>query len=106
MPKEFDGYALIVGKNGHKLAPGSDEPPSIMGSRGRVTAKNAPMIDLAQFLSTELKATVVDRTGLKGGYTFSFSLPAPDDPSEHHSWLHEFRTSPSSASRGRQSEKS
>jgi uncharacterized protein (TIGR03435 family) len=80
-PKEFNGYALTVGKNGHKLVPGADEPSTLMGSFGRVSMKNSPMVRLAQFLSTTLKAPVMDRTGLKGVYTFSFSQPAPNDPS-------------------------
>jgi len=81
VPKELSGYALTVGKNGHKMKPGFGEIPNIWAHDYRMSAKNTPMSGLAWLLSTTLRAPVVDQTGLKGGYAFSFSQPTPFDPS-------------------------
>jgi uncharacterized protein (TIGR03435 family) len=80
VPKEVNGYALKVAKSGHKMKPGSGEVQNFTAGE-RMSATNVPMSGLARLLSTTLRVAVVDQTGLKGGYAFSFSRPTPNDPS-------------------------
>lgn len=81
VPKEVKGYALTVARNGHKLTPGAGEMKNLFSGERQMSAKNASTAELARFLSTLLRAPVVDRTGLSGGYAFRFSQPAENDPS-------------------------
>jgi uncharacterized protein (TIGR03435 family) len=76
--KEMPIYALVVGKNGPKLAacePGSQN--SLMMSRGKIEGKNMKMVDLARILTNPLGRTVVDKTGLTGDYDFTVAW-SPD----------------------------
>ena len=89
--KEIQGYALVVARNGPKLAEsaGGDERIQITGGArdtngrflggGRAKAQNATMLMLADSLTRNLGVPVVDRTGLSGRYDFSMEW-TPDAP--------------------------
>lgn len=83
-PKELTVYALVVGKGGPKLrAAGSPRPQGeihgsfLMGA----TLKDAPVTELAKFLSGHFNRTVLDQTGLTGRYDIEFDVRLPDDRS-------------------------
>jgi uncharacterized protein (TIGR03435 family) len=80
VPKQVNGFALTVAKGGPKLKPGKGDFEGFTAGE-RMSASNASMSGLARMLSTTLRAPVLDQTGLKGGYAFSYSRPAPNDPS-------------------------
>ena len=61
------------------IKPGGDETPSLRGGRGKVVATNVTIAQLVANLQRELHATVIDETGLSGGYSFSLEWD-PDDP--------------------------
>jgi bla regulator protein BlaR1 len=69
-------YALVQAKGGHKLSPPSaDIPGPIFGMSGgasgpRITARNATIKMLIDFLSWQLDHSVIDDTGLIGQYDF------------------------------------
>jgi uncharacterized protein (TIGR03435 family) len=69
-------YALVQAKGGHKLSPPSaDLPGPILGVSGGVsgpliTARNATIKMLIDFLSGQLDHLVIDDTGLTGQYDF------------------------------------
>jgi uncharacterized protein (TIGR03435 family) len=70
--KEMPIYALVVAKNGPKLAasePGSQN--SLMMGRGKLEGKNMKISALAKILTNPLGRTVVDKTGLTGDYNFT-----------------------------------
>lgn len=79
------GYALVIGRNGPKLPPPTDDP-SVLFSRtpsGNRTLK-APNLSMSRFasaLSTALGATVVDKTGIEGQFDVSFEW-TPDPSSQ------------------------
>ena len=80
---EKQGYALVVAKNGAKISAAVDDP-RIMFSRtpsGDMTLK-APGVTMAQLagaLSMQLRAMVVDKTGMEGKFDVSFQW-TPDQP--------------------------
>jgi uncharacterized protein (TIGR03435 family) len=89
--KVFQVYSLVLAKNGPKLTAhtGAGES-SIIGrdESGRISknATNATTARLANTLSAELDRTVIDNTGLKGGYDFHLEwapnpTPDSDEPS-------------------------
>jgi uncharacterized protein (TIGR03435 family) len=80
VPKQVSGFALTVAKDGPKLKPGKGDFEGFTAGE-RMSASNASMGGLARMLSTTLRAPVLDQTGLKGGYAFSYSRPTPNDPS-------------------------
>jgi len=70
------GYALVIAKNGPKLREASGvggvEGQWGGNAQGLLSFRKAPMATLAEFLSDSLGCTVVDHTGLKGDYNFTF----------------------------------
>lgn len=82
-PKELMVYALVVARGGPKLRPArspKQEPLSkaiLMGT----DEIDAPVEDLARFLSSFLRRTVVDATGLTGRYDISLHVPLPEQDS-------------------------
>ena len=70
------GYALVIAKNGPKLreASGVEGVEGQWGSnaQGLLSFRRTPLATLAEFLSDSLGCTVVDHTGLKGKYNFTF----------------------------------
>jgi uncharacterized protein (TIGR03435 family) len=83
--KDRSGYALVVGKNGAKLPPPSDDP-SILFSRtptGDITLKapNVSMTQLADALMFRIGVPVVNKTGIEGKYDASMQFtPDPSMP--------------------------
>ena len=69
-------YALVIAKGGSKLKP-SKERRGLMAGRGQMTGTGASLEMLAHLLSNFTGRTVVDRTGLDGGYDFKLEW-APD----------------------------
>ena len=69
--KEMSIYALVVGKNGHKLTPAQAQAGQrgmmTMG-RGALNANGIGMPQFAQMLSQQLGQTVLDKTGLSGEF--------------------------------------
>jgi len=74
--KALPGYALVIAKNGPKLpeASGIEGVEGQWGgnAQGLLSFRRAPMATLAEFLSDRLGCVVVDHTGLKGDYNFTF----------------------------------
>jgi uncharacterized protein (TIGR03435 family) len=82
--REVSGYALVVAKNGPKMAVAKpDEEASLpggnQGGNMRLKATNVRMEVLAQVLSDGGRL-VVDKTGLAGGYDFELHWALADDP--------------------------
>ena len=79
--RELPVYALVPAKGGHKLSPpSSDKPGPMLGFVGsRVTAFNAPVKMLTDFLSVQVGRPVADDTGLSGQYDFKLEW-TPDAP--------------------------
>lgn len=104
--RELPVYALVVGKNGHKLhlseiqpntdgtpakSPGAGDPaaPGGAGSakpagammrmgRGQLDAQMTPIAALANMLAQQLGRPVIDKTDLKGSYDFKLEW-TPDE---------------------------
>lgn len=69
--KELPIYALVIGKNGIKMRESAGDPQQrrmIRMGRGSVNGQQMSMDMLAMQLSNQLGRTVIDKTGLKGGY--------------------------------------
>lgn len=66
------GYVLAVDKKGHTMTAATNSAPRQLRQVGRweLRAEAVEMSTLARFLSVHLQATVEDRTGLEGGFTF------------------------------------
>lgn len=85
--KEMQLYSLTVSKSGPKIRAhtGEEEPSTHEVSHGPgktgMTAINSTMADLARILNRELNRTVVDNTGLKGGYDLTLEW-APNPSSD------------------------
>jgi uncharacterized protein (TIGR03435 family) len=83
VPKEIPVYALVVSKNGSKLAvakpnvDGKIEKTMQVTGRYTLTATGLTTDDFFQFLSEVSGRYVVNRTGLTGAYDFTLSC-APD----------------------------
>jgi uncharacterized protein (TIGR03435 family) len=73
-------YAMVVGKNGHKLHPAEGDGDEDLKPTGQMTgeAHNLTMARLCELLSMPfnqlLHTPVVDMTGLKGKWNFSVNL--------------------------------
>lgn len=69
-------FALVESKGGHKLKQSEDGDGQIQSVRGKfaLTGHHATLYELAMFLSDPLRTPVVDMTGLKGGYDFTFDI--------------------------------
>jgi uncharacterized protein (TIGR03435 family) len=86
--KEMSAYALVVGKNGSKLKENAAQLRGWMQwGRGHLKGTHVDMRFLCVHLSRQVDRTVVDETGLTGGYDFELNwVPAigparlPADP--------------------------
>jgi uncharacterized protein (TIGR03435 family) len=78
--KEVKGYSLMVGKDGVKLKPGEGQEGLRVVDGKKMITTNTSLNVLARELSVRLRAPVIDRTGLPGGYAFTLSLPSDNDP--------------------------
>jgi uncharacterized protein (TIGR03435 family) len=85
--KEVSGYALVVGKNGHRLHVAESDQPEMMLGRSpasgqrTLNAKRAKMSDLTSILADLLGKPVEDKTGLEGVFDFVMEW-TPDSVSE------------------------
>ena len=77
--RNMAAYELVVDANGPKLGESKDVH-TMRVDRGALNSEGIPILLLAQQLSMRLGKPVVDRTGLKGHY--SFNLHWTPDPSE------------------------
>ena len=78
--KEMPIYALVVGKNGHKMTASNPEAqgPMIRMGRGQLNGNKIPLAMLAQQIAQQLGRTVIDKTGLKGEFDISLEwTPEP-----------------------------
>lgn len=80
-PRELTVYALVVAKGGSKLLPPGSPRQEFPGGTVFMGAdmRDAPVTDLARFLSSVLHRTVVDGTGLAGRYDISLHVSIPED---------------------------
>jgi uncharacterized protein (TIGR03435 family) len=70
--KEMSVFALLVGKNGHKLKESEgDGPPIMQSNKMLMVCQRVPISQLCELLSGSLPMPVVDLTELKGRYDFS-----------------------------------
>ncbi len=69
---EVSGFALILGKEGPRLARSAPDAigPNITTGIGQIQAGKVKMNDLARVLSDQLGQAVVDETGLTADYDF------------------------------------
>ncbi len=73
-PKTMRAFTLVVAKGGPKLTAAQvDTQPGVKG-RLKWIATAYSMADLANFLSDNTDAPVVDETGIKGRYDFTIDL--------------------------------
>jgi len=56
-----------------RLTPGGEATPSINSTSGKVHATNVPISQIISNLEKQLFATVIDETGLTGGYNFDLT---------------------------------
>jgi uncharacterized protein (TIGR03435 family) len=66
--KELPYFALVVGKNGHKLTPPKDTEVTPRTGAGRISTNRMRMPVLAMLLSRFERAIVLDQTDLQGQY--------------------------------------
>ena len=80
-PKEMQVYALVIGKNGHKLkeskGEGFAEIGGAGGGEGKTPYRRATIKQLAAELTREVDRPVVDMTGLTGAYDFDLEAANP-----------------------------
>ncbi len=85
--KDFDVFALMIGKSGPKLKPSPEEPEgagahfgiSMAGTGvGRMEVRHGDMAALANTLPRMVGRPVVDLTGLEGRYDFDLEF-SPED---------------------------
>jgi len=81
--RELSVYALVVGKNGHKLQKAKDgeQPLFAPGKLGQMTFRKMPVVALVNTVSNILQTPVIDRTGLEGFFDYALE-PAPPDPNQ------------------------
>ena len=81
--RELSVYALVVGKNGHKLQKATDDEQPLFapGKLGQMTFRKMPVVALVNTVSNILQTPVIDRTGLAGFFDYTLE-PAPPDPSQ------------------------
>lgn len=83
--REIPRLALVVGKNGSKLARGKDAGAESFAARGHIAGSYMPMATLATLLSRFERQTIIDETGLKGAFEVKLDWTPddairPDDP--------------------------
>jgi len=82
--KDAAGYAIVLGKNGPKLAPTAGDKPRSIAAFGQppteLEGMNASMSDLATYFVRQFHRPFVDQTGLIGRYDFRMTLLADDSP--------------------------
>ena len=90
--KDLPGYALVIAQNGPKLreaksaeakpgtTPGPGERSSMGIELGQFSFQRMPIAALAEYLSDRLGCVVLDRTGLKGNYSFTLQWKPADNP--------------------------
>jgi uncharacterized protein (TIGR03435 family) len=82
--RELPIYALVVGKEGHKLRPPTDAlPPSLNSGPGHIVAQKISILNLARLLAPGLDRPVIDRTNLTGRFDFTLEWalePSPEAP--------------------------
>ena len=83
--KELPVYALVLAKNGPKLAEAKDDDPEVsmrIEGPGQMTGVKATMSMFASALSRPLQRQVIDETGLKGAYNFKLQFVPDRNPSK------------------------
>jgi uncharacterized protein (TIGR03435 family) len=81
--KEIPVYALVVGKDGPKLAEGEVRSSlyrpygDIVTPPGKLTAHGATMAYFVQILTDNLDRPVIDKTNLTGHYDFDLTYDGP-----------------------------
>src|SRR5437667_7261608 len=81
--RELPVYLLVVGKNGPKLEEIHLDNAALRKSRmltnppGHIEAQQVGMEALADVLSSSSNSLVIDKTGLKGIYSFTLDWPMP-----------------------------
>ncbi|MBI3208323.1 MAG: TIGR03435 family protein [Candidatus Solibacter usitatus] len=81
-PKELPVYALVMGKNGHKMKAveggGKEQRGQMKMGRGQLSASAVGIAMIAQNLSRMLGRDVIDKTGLTGNFDFNLEwTPEP-----------------------------
>jgi len=78
--KDFDGLAMMIGKNGPKLdratGPGTFRTSMRFGGGGKIEANGMTMAALARILTNTLARPVADETALDGVYAFTVEYAA------------------------------
>jgi uncharacterized protein (TIGR03435 family) len=72
--KEMQALIMTVGKDGHKLHPPGQDDPNFDTGKLRLSAKNAEISQLTNFLSREIHLPIVDQTGLTGRFDYSLDI--------------------------------
>jgi uncharacterized protein (TIGR03435 family) len=77
--QEISMYTLILGKNGAKMQEAKDGRKNYINwtGRGKVDFTECNMLGLVNVLSYTVGGTVIDKTGLKGLYTFKLEFSDP-----------------------------
>jgi uncharacterized protein (TIGR03435 family) len=87
-PKEMAVYALTVDKNGLKMKPGTPdakpraEVPAVSAGLTEAKFTNYSISEFARAFESQFDRPVLDKTGLTGGYDFTFevALHLPQTP--------------------------
>jgi uncharacterized protein (TIGR03435 family) len=75
--KQIPAFVMTVAKGGHKLKPATgDGPPSFKTGRMNLTGERASIAQLTEFLSRQIKAPILDETGLTGQYNYFLDILA------------------------------
>jgi len=79
-PKEMAVYTLTVDKNGPKMKPGKPdakpraEVPTVSAGLTEARFTNYPISEFARTFESQFDRPVLDKTGLTGGYDFTFEV--------------------------------
>ncbi len=68
--REVSGFSMVVAKGGPRLTPSVGGSNNLAMGNGVLTGSNVTLGRLAGLLSTVMRTTVVDETGLTGTYDF------------------------------------
>jgi uncharacterized protein (TIGR03435 family) len=75
--KDGQTYALVQGRNGHRMKPAEPHGGISIHRPGEMIGEGAPMSSLVNLLGMALGRPVLDETGLKGGFDFKLEW-SPD----------------------------